>query len=272
MRVSSATEPGSPAKPNEDFVQASPSVVAVLDGLGVPGGLPTGCVHGTPWFVAQLGERLVRLATVHPGEALGDVAAAAIEAVAAGHADTCDLDHPGTPSSSITLLRAGENTVDYLVIHDSVVVLDGPRGHVVVSDLRGASVAREEHRETERHLIGTPAHDESLRRLVTAQRPHRNSPGGYWVAAAKTEAARHALTGSLPRDAVRRAALLTDGAAAYAEAYAIADWPATMDLLEHHGPRELVARVRAAESTDPHGTRWPRYKRSDDATVAFCLL
>jgi hypothetical protein len=51
LRVCFATEPGSPAKPNEDFVQATPRVVAVLDGLGVPGGLLTGCVHGTPWYV-----------------------------------------------------------------------------------------------------------------------------------------------------------------------------------------------------------------------------
>lgn len=272
MRVSFATEPGSPSKPNEDFVHATPRVVAVLDGLGVPGGLSTGCVHGTPWFVARLGGHLVRLATDRPEENLQDVASAAIETVAAEHGDTCDLGHPGTPSSSITLLRAGEETVDYLVVHDSVIVLDGPGGHIVVSDLRGTSVAREEHRDTERHLIGTPEHDESLRRLVTAQRPHRNTSGGYWVAASKPEAAHHALTGSVPRAEVRRTALLTDGAAAYVETYGIAGWPATMDLLEQRGPSELVARVREAESGDPHGSQWPRYKRSDDATAAFCLL
>ncbi|WP_157984888.1 protein phosphatase 2C domain-containing protein [Lentzea terrae] len=270
MRVSFATEPGSPSKPNEDFVQATPRVVAVLDGLGTPGGLPTGCVHGTPWFVAQLGGQLVRLASDHPAQDLQDVATAAIEAVAAAHADTCDLDHPGTPSSSITLLRAGEETVDYLVVHDSVIVLDGPDGQVVVSDLRSTSVAQQEHLDTEKHLIGTPEHDESLRRLVVAQQPHRNTT--YWVAASKPETAKHALTGSLPRSAVQRAALLTDGAAAYVETYGLADWAATMDLLDRHGPAELVARVRETESTDPHGSQWPRYKRSDDATAAFCLL
>ncbi len=272
LRVSFATEPGSPGKPNEDFVQATPRVVAVLDGLGVPGGLPTGCVHGTPWFVTRLGGQLVRLATDHPDHDLQNLAATAIEAVAATHADTCDLDHPGTPSSSITLLRVGEETVDYLVVHDSVVVLDGPDGHVAVSDLRGTSVARQEHLDTEKHLIGTPEHNESLRRLVTAQRPHRNTDSGYWVAASKPETAQHALTGSLPRASVQRAALLTDGAAAYVETYGIADWPTTMDLLEQHGPGELVSRVRETESTDPLGSTWPRYKRSDDATAAFCLL
>jgi hypothetical protein len=32
----------------------------------------------------------------------------------------------------------------------------------------------------------------------------------------------------------------------------------------------LVARVRAAEREDPDGTRWPRSKRHDDATIAVC--
>ena len=105
-------------------------------------------------------------------------------------------------------------------------MLVGPGEHVVVSDLRGTSVAQEEHRETQKYLIGTPEHDDSLRRLVTAQRPHRNTSGGYWVAASKPEAAHHALTGSLPRADVRRTALLTDGAAAYVETYGIAGWPA----------------------------------------------
>ncbi|MCP2244933.1 hypothetical protein [Lentzea aerocolonigenes] len=35
---------------------------------------------------------------------------------------------------------------------------------------------------------------------------------------------------------------------------------------------DVMTRVREAESGDPHGSRWPRYKRSDDATAAFCLL
>ena len=57
VEVSFASWPGSISRPNEDFVTASPSVAAVLDGLLAPPALGTGCVHGTPWFVAHLAHR-----------------------------------------------------------------------------------------------------------------------------------------------------------------------------------------------------------------------
>ena len=45
-----------------------------------------------------------------------------------------------------------------------------------------------------------------------------------------------------------------------------------MTVLQDHGPRRLIARARELEGGDPAGARWPRYKASDDATAAICLL
>jgi hypothetical protein len=42
--------------------------------------------------------------------------------------------------------------------------------------------------------------------------------------------------------------------------------------LQHDGPTQVISRVREVEDADPTGARWPRYKHSDDATAAFCLL
>jgi hypothetical protein len=80
------------------------------------------------------------------------------------------------------------------------------------------------------------------------------------------------LTGSLPRDQIIRAALLSDGVSCLVEPYAVVDWRQLLTMLELHGPAHAIARVREAEGADPAGTRWPRYKRSDDATVAYCVL
>jgi hypothetical protein len=44
------------------------------------------------------------------------------------------------------------------------------------------------------------------------------------------------------------------------------------DSMQQHGPTHVISRVRDLEDADPSGSRWPRYKRSDDATAAFCLL
>jgi hypothetical protein len=219
-----------------------------------------------------LGTQLVGAATTAREEPLQDLVASAITRVADSHAHTCDLDHPGTPSSSLAILREQDQRVEYLLLFDSVIVLDGTSGLTVVSDRRVDAVAQEEHLATRTHPIGSPAHQDRVQALIEAQRPHRNQPGGYWVAAAKPTAAYQAVTGSWPNDQVSCAALLSDGVSCLVELYAVVDWTELLGILHQHGPTHVISRVREAEDADPTGARWPRYKRSDDATVAFCLL
>ena len=180
MEVSFASWPGSMSKANEDFVAASPKVAVVLDGLSAPPPLGTGCLHGTPWFVAQLGAQVMSAATTAGEEPLQDLVAGAITRVAESHAHSCDLDHPGTPSSSLAVLREQDRRVEYLLLFDSVIVLDGPSGLVVVTDRRVDAFARQEDLATREHPVGSPAHQERVQELVAAQRRHRNQPSGYW--------------------------------------------------------------------------------------------
>jgi hypothetical protein len=89
---------GSPESENEDWAGvAAPGLAVVLDGLSAPDGTGTGCRHGTPWFVSQLGPRLLTLAA-DPANSPADVLAEAIRQVAGLHPG-CDLTHPGTPFS-----------------------------------------------------------------------------------------------------------------------------------------------------------------------------
>jgi hypothetical protein len=59
MLVQLATIPGRDDRPNEDFPAALPDCAVLLDGAGGPAEMPTGCVHGTDWYVRQLGVRLL---------------------------------------------------------------------------------------------------------------------------------------------------------------------------------------------------------------------
>jgi hypothetical protein len=272
VEVSIASWPGSMSRPNEDFVTASPSVAVVLDGLSAPPALGMGCVHGTPWFVTHLGTQVASAATTARDEPLKDLVAGAITRVADSHAHTCDLEHPGTPSSSLAVLREQDQHLEYLLLFDSVILLDGSSGLTVLTDRRVDAFAELEHLATREQPIGSPAHQERVQELVAAQRRHRNQPGGYWVAGAKPAVAYQAITGSRPLDQVSRAALLSDGVSCLVELYAVVDWPELLDSMQQHGPANVISRVREVEDADPIGTRWPRYKRSDDATAAFCLL
>jgi hypothetical protein len=266
------TAAGSASKPNEDFVAASSSVAVVLDGVTAPPTLGGSCAHGTPWFVAQLGSHLLSSATTQPDKPLPEVVADAITRVAETHGSSCDLEDPGTPASSVAIVREGDQVLDYLVLFDSVIMLAGPSDLEVVSDRRVDAVAQHEDLATRAHPIGSHEHQARVHKLITAQRRWRNQPDGYWVAAANPAAAYEAVTGSWPRSLVSRAALLSDGVSCLVERYAAGDWRWLLTALQRQGPRHVISRVREAEHTDPAGLRWPRYKRSDDATAAVCLL
>ena len=62
----------------------APGLAVVLDGLSAPDGTGTGCRHGTPWYVSQLGPRLLTLAA-DPACSLVDALAEAIRQVAGLH-------------------------------------------------------------------------------------------------------------------------------------------------------------------------------------------
>ena len=265
-----ATMPGDPARPNEDFAGVLGSCAILLDGSGAPGDLPTGCIHGVPWYVRQLGARcLARMAAGDPDEPLDGILGSAIADVSTLHAGTCDLSSPGTPSSVVVMARTGTETLDYLVLGDSAFVIEDASGKVeVVTDQRMDRVAAAEFQAVLALPIGAPEHQAARIAFVRRQQPLRNQPGGYPVASTDPAAAAKALTGSLPAGDVRRAAMASDGVTRFAE-FGLGTWGDLLSTLSSGGPAALFARIREAERDDPEGRKWPRAKQHDDMSVVF---
>lgn len=270
MRSALGTLPGS-SRPNEDFVAATDSLVAVLDGATTPGHLETGCGHGTRWFSHALGAEIVHRLITEPGLTLADGLAAAIKSLAERHSATCDIAHPGHPSATVALLRETPDALEYLVLADSTVAFETRSGIEVFSDTRVEQAAAREHEALAAASHGAAAHAAALADLTTALRAYRNRPGGFWVAAVTPQAAYEALSGSFDRSAVLSAAVLTDGASILADRFQMMDWPQTFGTLRDHGPAGLLRRVREVEAEDGAGARWPRGKIHDDATVVHCV-
>jgi hypothetical protein len=101
MQVTLASRRSPDATSNEDFIAATARAVVVVDGASVPPELGTGCGHGTAWFARQLGTQLLALLSTEADHSPADSLAQAISGVAALHADTCDLSHPGSPSATV---------------------------------------------------------------------------------------------------------------------------------------------------------------------------
>ncbi|HEX6968824.1 MAG TPA: hypothetical protein VF174_08460 [Micromonosporaceae bacterium] len=272
MIVRLATEAAPGRAENEDNAFHAGRLVGVLDGVTEPVGVDTGCVHSPAWYVHRLTTHLADVAG-RLGESLADTLAEAIRRVRADHGGRCDLTNPATPAATVCLIRVHHDRFDYLILSDSHLVTEiggrvqaftDPRFQIAVTRLR-----------SELLVPGSAEGDVERRELTLHKYRLTNRPGGYWVAAATPQAARHAITGSLPLtgpDRVRRAALLTDGAACAVTEYRLMTWAGLLDLLTDHGPHELIRRVRRAEDADPDRRAHPRFKRHDDATAVLCAF
>jgi hypothetical protein len=271
MRVVLASEPGAPDRANEDFAAAVPGAVVLLDGAGYVPETGIGCMHGIAWYARTLGG-LLAAGMCDDRVPLAELLARGIEQVGRMHAGTCDLGHPATPGATVIIARERGDTLEYLVLCDSVLLLlpreGGPRavtdaslGEVIAGFRPAASL-----------VPGTTEHDAAWRAYSRELEAARNQPGGYWLAAADPAAAGHALTGAEPLADLSAVALLSDGASRLADRFHLATWAEVGDILCLDGPSGLIERVRAAESGDPRGQRWPRGKIHDDATAVFWAL
>lgn len=270
MRVEFATEPGDPGKPNEDFVVAGPSTLVLLDGMAANG--DNGCKHGVRWFVERLGTTLFTHGGARPDRSLAECLHDAIEETAALHDTGCDLARPDTPASTVVVARIVAARLEYLVLSESTLLVEENDNLRVITDSRPAAAGAELRAARDALPVGTDEHLTAHQEYTSAMRALRNTPGGYWVAAADPSAAGEAVTGSADLADIHALAALSDGASRIVDRFALADWDRLMTVLRHFGPTELLARVRAAEATDQDCARWPRARTCDDATALWAVV
>ncbi|MGW2957705.1 protein phosphatase 2C domain-containing protein [Streptomyces sp. NPDC001220] len=259
MRTELVSEPGARDRPNEDFAgvglpaSGQGGCAIVLDGVTPPKD-GTGCLHSVPWFTARLGGALTELTLSAPDLTLREILGQAIRRTADAHGDTCDLSHPRTPQATVVLTRWSEETLEYLVLSDSALLLRSPDGRVTpVLDDRLDRVPRS-----------------SLASDAIADATVRNKEGGFFTAAADPSVAARAVAGSVPRNRVGAFAALTDGATRWTEKFHEGDWAALFDVVRKEGARALVDRVRELEAADREKRAFlRRSKTHDDATVVY---
>ncbi|MEU9483670.1 hypothetical protein AB0D83_08360 [Streptomyces decoyicus] len=278
MRIELATEPGDPQRPNEDYASvALPAsgqggALVLLDGVTPPEG-DYGCVHPVPWFTARLGGAMLELSVSHRDMTLPEVLAAAISRTADTHRSTCDLSHPRTPQATVVAARWSGDTVEHLVLSDSVLLLERPDGsvHPVLDPrLDEMPLAVRERRAAVRALPrGSAERAAAARKYVRAVEALRNAEGGFFTAAADPAVAARAVSGSTPRSGLRSLTALSDGASRWAEVFHEGSWADCVALVTAQGPQALIDRVRASEAADPEGAAYPRGKARDDAAVIF---
>lgn len=250
MRVAMATSAGTPGEDNEDFVAAVPGAVVLLDGAGIRGAEAI-CRHGTAWYTHRLGGALIGRLSRGDGRPLADLLTEAILEVTDAHRDTCDVEDPSSPQSTVALFRIDGENADFAVLADSTLVLEPTGGPPhVVTDPREVACRRS---------VEGLSRDEAIRVF----RSNRNQPGGYWIAKDDPAAAEHLVGGTWPVADLDGVALLSNGASRIVDRFALTNWHGMIELLADDGPGALIELVRDAEAADPNVV-------PDDATAVYC--
>lgn len=254
-----AERPGSPGRPTEDRLFTTSTAVVVLDGASQPDPAERdgGWLAGTLGHVLQ--EQLVRRT-----DSLKAILADSIAAVVQRY----DLTPCAGPSTTVSIVRWGHETVDVLVLGDTPVVALTRDGDVrQVRDDRLRAVGRQER---DKLRAGRAERCQDLRRsLVAVERAQRNRPGGYWIAEADPDAAGHAHTQCWDRRDLNAVLVVTDGVSAGPDRYGTPpDWPSAFTLAAR-SPQALVEAVHDVEEDDHDRRRWPRSKRHDDKTAVL---
>jgi hypothetical protein len=267
-RIEVAERPGvgldGAVRPSEDVVVVLPNAVVLLDGAtSLDPDLPSG-----GWYASRLAGELAGRLAGYPDTDLADLLAAAIKTVARDH----ELTPGRSPSSTVALLRWTDDVIEGLVLADSPIVAITTGGVDVLADTRIDRMPRGAgYRD---RLSAGGGYDENhlaaLQKAVETTARRRNVDGGFWVAEADPEAAHRAERRRWPRDNVSAVLMATDGVTCGLEPYGVfQDWQGIHDLAAAEGPEAVLDRVRAAEQTDPNGTRWPRPKPHDDQALVI---
>ena len=257
MRVTMTSAAKRTDRANEDFTGTVPTAAVLIDGAGIPG-TESICRHGVAWYAHRLGGRLLSLLPLGPGSSLPTLLAEAIEQVTDDHRDTCDVANPISPSATVAVLRRSGDLIEYLVLGDSVLVLDrADDTPLVVSDPREVIISR----AYEFRLDAVAADSDEYHGILRELRAHRNQPGGFWLAKDDPRAADEAIIGSCPISELAGAVLLSNGASRIVDRFQLSDWPGVIDVLASSGPAEIIHRVREAEARQAVA--------ADDATIAY---
>jgi hypothetical protein len=170
------------------------------------------------------------------------------------------------------MLRDNGDMLEYLVLSDSMIVLDTSPAPLIIADRSVESVATDETSAAYAISLQDPQHFQRHQAVISAQQRVRNTPGGYWVAQTNPAAAGHARTGTVSASDVRTALVLSDGAARAVIDFRELDWPDLVRAGQDGGPATIIALTRDLEIQDPDGKKWPRYKVSDDASAIVCHI
>jgi|SRR5579871_2323870 len=276
--IDSLTLPGNPAKPNEDSFAFSPAAACVFDGATGLGDRLMPGPSDAQW-IAQFGARRFRAhAEAGEGTIRDWLRAAAADAEKSFKALRLrpPVENYEIAYASAIMVAPDEGGVSFLWFGDCAALL---RTRDDAFRLFGETLNRKEsERARVERLVkpgrpgpAAPGVREEFLPVLRASRNYVNTAEEWLFApdAACADHAKEARTAVAPDTFLL---LASDGFLALASDYDRYTPEALFDAAKTRGLAGLGEELRAVEAADPDGTRFPRFKRSDDATAILLAV
>ncbi|HKB96980.1 MAG TPA: hypothetical protein VKB94_09025 [Rhizomicrobium sp.] len=262
--------PGDPAKANEDAFGHDARAAVVIDGATPLGdGLMPGPSDAA--WIAQFGARRLM---AHLRE--GDGARKALRGTLGDAQKSFEAlrRHPPeemwqTPCASMMLAVPAEGSAEFLWYGDcAALVKQGEAAVMVVGetfDKRAAEAQRARALAKEKNLSPSLSRPEFIDTLRTAR--NRINNGDNWLFSPDVKAAAHVSRRVMKMAPEAIVLLATDGFLALASDYGAYSADSLMAAAMSRGLAVLGEELRAIEAGDSGGDKFPRFKKSDDATA-----
>jgi serine/threonine protein phosphatase PrpC len=276
--LDSLSLPGNPGNPNDDALAHNDIAAVVFDGAtGLGENLMPGASDAA--WLATFGSRRL-MAHLSDGDAPKDAVRAAMEDAQKSYQALRKREPKERyeiPYASLMLACATSHGAIMLWFGDCAALVkraDTPVEIVGVAfdsrTLESSRVAKlaAKHGLSPAAGINRPEYMDALRKA----RNYANTEKGHWTFAPDPSIADHASEQKIIAPAGTVLLLCTDGFLALASDYGRYDPQTLVDAAQTKGLKALGEELRATEAGDPDGTKYPRFKTSDDATALLVRL
>ncbi|MGL4740999.1 MAG: protein phosphatase 2C domain-containing protein [Sarcina sp.] len=178
------------------------------------------------------------------------------------------------PSATIAIFRLNKDKIEYFLLGDSTLLIKRKNKEVVrVKDitlerLDGKVIGIMDRERKKRNLSFLEA-KEFVKPMLVEHRLLKNEAKGYWVLEFEKEAISHAISGCLHANKVDSLMLLSDGYAAIYDNYKIFSKEELFEAIEKNGIEDIYKKIRDLEDRDNDMIKYPRLKKSDDASIVY---
>jgi hypothetical protein len=264
-------------KINEDIAYSTENYGWVIDGAtGLNNRSFTGASSDAYWFVNEWNDYL-KESILNNSVSIKEIITKGVEVisnkffhlVAVEHLDRIDL-----PSASIVVLRVNNNKMEYFLLGDCTLVVQNNEGKSSIIKQRFLDALDNKAKEEMAGLMARKGINfiearQEINPSLVKHRLLKNTPNGYWTLEFDKSAVENALLGYLDFEDCKKALLMSDGFSAIFDNYHIIDESNLISRVEKQGLQQIYKLLRAIEEEDAEILKFPRFKKSDDASAVI---